>query len=115
MFPPATPVSVLSLVPFPYLRSVPGIGPAPSATLLADLLELGTLNRQKIAAPVSVAPFKKDSVVKRGKRRIYGGRASVRQTLCIAALVAAKFNPLIKRFYENLPARGKVKKVALTS
>lgn len=97
------------------LRSVPGIGPVTSATLLADLPELGTLNRQKIAALVGVAPFNKDSGVKRGKRRIFGGRASVRRTLYMAALVATKFNPVIRRFYQNLLARGKVKKVALTA
>lgn len=97
------------------LRSVPGIGPVTSATLLADLPELGTLNRQKIAALVGVAPFNKDSGVKRGKRRIFGGRASVRRTLYMATLVATKFNPVIRRFYENLLARGKVKKVALTA
>ena len=97
------------------LRSVPGIGPVTAVTLLADLPELGTLNRQKIAALAGVAPFNKDSGVKRGKRRIFGGRASVRRTLYMAALAATKFNPIIRAFYESLIRRGKEKKVALTA
>jgi transposase len=97
------------------LRSAPGVGPVTAATLLADLPELGTLNRQKIAALVGVAPFNKDSGVKRGKRRIFGGRASVRRTLYMAALAATKFNPVIRQFYQGLIARGKEKKVALTA
>jgi transposase len=97
------------------LRSAPGVGPVTAATLLADLPELGTLNRQKIAALVGVAPFNKDSGVKRGKRRIFGGRASVRRTLYMAALSATKFNPVIRQFYQGLVARGKEKKVALTA
>ena len=97
------------------LRSAPGVGPVTAVTLLVDLPELGTLNRQKIAALVGVAPFNKDSGRKRGKRRIFGGRASVRRTLYMAALAATKFNPVIRRFYESLVARGKEKKVALTA
>jgi len=97
------------------LRSAPGIGPVTAVTLLVDLPELGTLNRQKIAALVGVAPFNKDSGIKRGKRRIVGGRASVRRTLYMAALAATKFNPVIRRFYESLVGRGKEKKVALTA
>lgn len=97
------------------LRSVPGIGPVTSAVLLAELPELGTLNRQKIAALVGVAPFNKDSGPRKGKRRIYGGRSSVRSTLYMATLVAVRFNPVIKAFYERLIANGKEKKVALTA
>jgi transposase len=97
------------------LRSVPGVGPVTASTLLADLPELGTLNRQKIAALVGVAPFNKDSGPKRGKRRIFGGRSAVRRTLYMAALACTRFNPVIKRFYESLVARGKEKKVALTA
>lgn len=97
------------------LRSVPGIGPITAVTLLADLPELGTLNRQKIAALVGVAPFNKDSGPRRGKRRIFGGRASVRRTLYMGTLVATRFNPVIRRFYQNLIQRGKPTKVALTA
>jgi len=97
------------------LRSVPGIGPVTGATMLANLPELGTLNRQQIAALVGVAPVNKDSGRKRGKRRVFGGRAVVRRTLYMAALSATKHNPKIKHFYENLICRGKEKKVALTA
>ena len=97
------------------LRTVPGVGPVTAATLLADLPELGTLNRQKIAALVGVAPFNRDSGKKRGKRRIFGGRAAVRRTLYMATLVCTKHNPVIKRFYDSLVERGKEKKVALTA
>lgn len=97
------------------LRSAPGVGPVTSATLLAALPELGTLNRQKIAALVGVAPVNKDSARKRGKRRVFGGRATVRSILYMAALSATKFNPKIKSFYERLLKAGKEKKVALTA
>lgn len=97
------------------LQSAPGVGPVTSATLLAALPELGTLNRQKIAALVGVAPVNKDSGRKRGKRRVFGGRATVRSILYMAALSASKFNPAIKKFYERLLSAGKEKKVALTA
>ena len=97
------------------LRTVPGVGPVTAATLLADLPELGTLSRQKIAALAGVAPFNKDSGSKRGKRRIFGGRSAVRRTLYMAALSCTRFNPVIKRFYDSLLDRGKEKKVALTA
>lgn len=97
------------------LRSVPGVGAVTSATILAELPELGTLDRQKIAALVGVAPLNKDSGRKRGKRRVFGGRAPVRRTLYMAVLCATKFNPVIKAFYEKLLQRGKEKKVALTA
>jgi transposase len=95
--------------------SMPGVGAVTGATLLASLPELGTLNRQKIAALVGVAPLNKDSGRKRGKRKVYGGRAVVRRTLYMAALSASRCNPRIKLFYDSLVSRGKEKKVALTA
>lgn len=95
--------------------SVPGIGFITAATLVADLPELGQLNRQKIAALVGVAPFNHDSGQHRGKRRIFGGRASVRSALYMATLSAIKHNPVIKAFYQRLLDKGKLKKVALTA
>jgi transposase len=97
------------------LKSVPGVGRITASTLLAMLPELGTLNRQQIAALVGVAPVNKDSGRKQGKRRIYGGRATVRSVLYMAALSAKKHNPKIKKFYEHLLKQGKEKKVALTA
>jgi len=97
------------------LLSMPGVGPVTSLTLLAELPELGTLNRQQIAALVGVAPFNRDSGPRRGHRRIFGGRAEVRSVLYMAALSAAKSNPSIRDFYHRLLRRGKVKKVALTA
>jgi transposase len=97
------------------LKSVPGVGAITAATLVADLPELGQLNRQKIAALVGVAPFNHDSGKRRGKRRIFGGRTSVRSVLYMAALSATKHNPAIKSFYERLLEKGKVKKVAITA
>lgn len=97
------------------LRSVPGVGPVTASTLLAELPELGTRNRKQIAALVGVAPINKDSGPKRGKRRIFGGRAAVRRTLYMATLVATRSNPVIRTFYERLLASGKEKKVALTA
>ena len=97
------------------LQSVPGVGTITASTLVADLPELGQLNRQKIAALVGVAPFNNDSGQRRGKRRIFGGRTSVRAVLYMAALSATKHNPVIKAFYERLLEKGKVKKVALTA
>jgi len=97
------------------LQSVPGVGPVLSMTLIADLPELGQLDRQEIAALVGVAPMNRDSGHKRGKRRTQGGRASVRNVLYMAALSASRFNPRIRAFYENLIKRGKEQKVALTA
>jgi transposase len=97
------------------LKSVPGVGRITASTLLAMLPELGTLNRQEIAALVGVAPVNKDSGRKQGKRRIFGGRASVRSVLYMAALSAKKHNSKIKKFYEHLLKQGKEKKVALTA
>lgn len=97
------------------LRSVPGIGPVVSATLLAELPELGRLNRREIAALVGVAPLNRDSGKRRGKRGIWGGRATIRATLYMAALSAARYNPRLRAFYENLVKQGKPKKVALVA
>ena len=95
------------------LRTVPGIGPVVSRTLLADLPELGQLNRKQIAALVGVAPLARDSGTLRGKRTVWGGRAPVRAVLYMGALVAARRNTVIKAFYLRLIAAGKPKKVAL--
>jgi transposase len=97
------------------LRSMPGVGPVLSRTLLADLPELGTLDRKKIAALVGVAPLNRDSGTLRGKRNIWGGRATVRATLYMATLAATRFNPVIRATYERLVAAGKAKKLALVA
>lgn len=97
------------------LRSVPGVGPVLSTTLLADLPELGSLDRKPIAALVGVAPLNRDSGTLRGKRTTWGGRAPVRAALYMAALVATRCNPVIRAFYHRLLAAGKAKKVALTA
>ncbi len=97
------------------LRSVPGVGPVLSATFLAQLPELGTLDRKEIAALVGVAPLNRDSGTLRGRRTIWGGRREVRATLYMAALVATRFNPVIRNFYQHLLSAGKPKKVALTA
>lgn len=97
------------------LRSVPGVGPVLSMTLLSGLPELGALNRGEIAALVGVAPFNRDSGTLRGKRKVWGGRAQVRAALYMAALVATRFNPVLSAFYQRLCAAGKPKKVALTA
>jgi len=97
------------------LQSVPGVGPNLSATILAELPELGTLNRKQIAALVGVAPLNRDSGTLRGKRTTWGGRATVRTALYMATLVATRYNPVIRRFYERLLVAGKAKKAALTA
>jgi transposase len=97
------------------LRSLPGIAPVTSAPILAMLPELGTLNRQKIAALVGVAPVNKDSGKRQKKRRVFGGRVNVRSVLYMAALSASKYNPSIKAFYDHLVRMGKEKKVGLTA
>ena len=97
------------------LRSVPRVGPVLSLTLLSGLPELGALNRGEIAALVGVAPFNQDSGSFRGKRRVWGGRSSIRAALYMAALVATRCNPAIKDFYLRLCNAGKPKKVALTA
>lgn len=97
------------------LQSAPGVGPVTAMTLVADLPELGHLDRQAIAALVGVAPMNRDSGPKRGKRRTQGGRAQVRSVLYMAALSASRCNPVIRAFYANLIQRGKEHKVALTA
>jgi len=97
------------------IDSAPGVGPVTATTLVAELPELGQLNRQKIAALVGVAPFNKDSGVKKGKRKICGGRSGIRRTLYMAALSATRHNAVIRAFYESLLKRGKEKMVALTA
>jgi transposase len=97
------------------LQSVPGIGPVVSFSLLAELPELGALNRQCISKLVGVAPLNRDSGQQRGVRHIFGGRARVRSMLYMAALTALRFNPVIKEFYQRLVGKGKPHKVALTA
>ncbi len=97
------------------LRSVPGIGEQISLTLLAYLPGLGTLNRLQIAALVGVAPFNRDSGTLRGKRTVWGGRAGVRSALYMGAMVASRYNPVTRDFYQRLLSAGKPKKVALTA
>lgn len=97
------------------LQGVPGVGPTLSATLLAELPELGTLTRKQVAALVGVAPLNRDSGTLRGKRTVWGGRATVRAPLYMATLVATRCNPVIRAFYQRLCATGKPKKLALTA
>jgi transposase len=95
------------------LRSVPGIGNVVARTLIADLPELGRLDRKKIAALVGIAPLNRDSGRMHGKRTTWGGRAKVRTALYMAALVASRRNPVLKAFYQRLISFGKPKKLAL--
>jgi transposase len=97
------------------LASVPGVGKVTVATLLALLPELGQLDRRAVAALVGVAPFARDSGLMKGRRTIWGGRASVRAVLYMAALVAVRHNPILRAFYQHLVAAGKAKKLALTA
>jgi transposase len=95
------------------LQSAPGVGPVLSMTLLSSLPELGTLNRKEIAALVGVAPLNRDSGLFRGKRMVWGGRASIRSVLYMSATCAMRFNPAIKKFYDRLRLAGKIHKVAI--
>ncbi len=97
------------------LQSVPGVGPATSASLVAELPELGKLNRQQIASLVGLAPFSRDSGQFRGQRSIWGGRGSVRRALYMAAFNAKRSNPVIRAFAERLKRGGKRPKVILTA
>ena len=97
------------------LRSVPGVGPVLTSTLLANVPELGTLTHKQIAALVGVAPLNRDSGTWHGRRTVWGGRAQVRAVLYMAAVVAARFNPVIRVFYQRLYQAGKANKVALTA
>jgi len=97
------------------LSSAPGVGPVTTATLLAELPELGKLDRKRIAALVGVAPMNYESGKKRGYRKTKGGRGDVRSVLYMSTLVATRHNPLIQTQYRQLLKRGKLKKVALTA
>lgn len=97
------------------LQSTRGIGPVASATLIAELPELGRLNRRQIAALVGVAPMAHDSGNTRGRRRVQGGRFEIRRVLYMATLTATTHNPLIRAFYKRLLAAGKLPKVALVA
>ena len=94
---------------------MPGIGDIVSRTLIADLPELGRLDRKQIAALVGVAPLNRDSGKMRGRRTTWGGRAKVRSALYMAALVASRHNPVLTAFYQRLVSAGKAKKVAITA
>jgi transposase len=97
------------------LRSVPGIGPVTARTMMAELPEIGTMTRHESAALVGVAPMNRDSGQYRGHRMIHGGRASVRQALYMAAVVATRCNPPLVVFYRRLRAAGKPAKVAIVA
>jgi transposase len=97
------------------LRSVPGVGNVLSATILAELNELGSTDRGRISALVGVAPFNCDSGHMKGKRSIRGGRTSVRSVLYMATIVAIRFNPVISRFAGRLQKAGKLSKVTITA
>jgi transposase len=97
------------------LRSVPGVGKVLSRTLLSLVPELGTLGKKQLAALVGIAPLNRDSGKQRGRRCIWGGRAAVRNVLYMGALVAARFNPVIRAFHARLIASGKLPKVALVA
>jgi transposase len=97
------------------LQSVPGVGPTLASTLLGYVPELGHLDRRQIAALIGVAPLARDSGTLHGRRTCWGGRAPVRQVLHMAALVAARWNPILRAFYQRLRAAGKPAKLALTA
>ena len=97
------------------LQSVKGIGPVTISTFIADLPELGKLNRGEVAKLVGVAPINRDSGKKSGKRFIGGGRGHVRRVLYVATIVAIRHNETIKRFYQRLKAKGKESKVAIVA
>ena len=97
------------------LQQVKGIGQVTASTLLAELPELGKLSRNEAGALAGVAPYNRDSGTLRGRRTIRGGRVQVRRVLYMAALVATRFNPILKSFYQRLVAAGKPKKLALTA
>jgi transposase len=97
------------------LQAVPGVGKVTHATLLALLPELGSLNSKQIAALAGVAPFNRDSGKHQGERIVWGGRSQVRRVLYMAAVSAARCNPVIREFYQRLRSQGKPAKVALTA
>lgn len=95
------------------MQSVPGVGPATARVLIADLPELGTTSRQRIASLVGVAPVNRDSGTLRGHRTIAGGRTSVRNALYMAALVGVRRNPVLKAIYDGFVLKGRPRKLAL--
>lgn len=97
------------------LQQVKSIGPVTASTLLAEMPELGTLSRNESGALAGVAPYNRDSGAHCGRRTIRGGRVRVRRVLYMAAVVASRFNPILKAFYERLIKAGKPKKLALTA
>jgi transposase len=97
------------------LDSIPGVGMITAVTVMAEMPELGQLDRQKIAALAGLAPFNRDSGQKRGKRRIFGGRKGIRRVLYMACLSATKCNPVIRSLYQRLMMKGKLFKVAITA
>jgi transposase len=97
------------------LRSVPGVGPVLSFTLLSELPELGSLSGRAVSSLVGVAPLNRDSGSYRGQRTVHGGRGSIRRVLYMAALSATQSNDVLKAFYEGLVSRGKAPKVALVA
>jgi len=96
-------------------QSIPGVGPVTSLTLIAELPELGKVNRKEIAALAGIAPLNRDSGISRGRRVVWGGRAAVRTILYMATLTAIRFNPVISEFYQRLIGAGKKHKVAMTA
>ena len=97
------------------LSAVSGVGERTAALVLAQMPELGTLNRREAAALAGLAPFNRDSGRMRGKRTIFGGRRDLRTGLYMAALVASRYNPILRAFYQRLRAAGKPSKLALTA
>lgn len=97
------------------LTSIPGVGRICAVTVIAEMPELGQLDRQKIAALAGLAPFNKDSGQKRGRRRIFGGRKGIRRVLYMACLSAMRWNPVIQAMYQRLLQKGKLFKVAITA
>lgn len=97
------------------MSAVKGVGAATVALLLAEVTELGTLSRRETSALIGVAPINRDPGTVRGRRAVFGGRASVRTALYMSALVGTRHNPVIKEFYTRLVAAGKPQKVALTA
>lgn len=97
------------------LTSVPGVGDVTARTLIAELPELGRLDRRRLAALVGIAPLNRDSGQRRGHRAIAGGRTAVRNVLFMATLTAIRWNPVIKAHYAQLTARGRPKKVAIVA
>jgi transposase len=100
---------------FEILTSVAGVGALTAAVLIAELPELGQIDRKKLAALVGVAPINRDSGLRSGERHIGGGRASVRCVLYMATLTAIRFNPALKAFHQRLRANGKRPKVAIVA